>query len=131
MATALRENAITLVAQSLAEDFNVTTTTTLFTVPTGKEFTPFAVSISQCSADLASSTITIGQSGALTDFLNTQTLSGLNAAQAAGWLMPVPNATTVKIVTYQAGDVVQMDHVAAAGGAATADVKLWGFLNDA
>ncbi len=122
---------ISLISQVLGEDFNVTTDTALYTVPTGKEFTPFAVCISKASADLASSTITLGQSGAKTDFLNTQTLSGCNAAGDAIWLMPAPNATPVGIVTYTAGEVFTMDHVAAAGGAATADVSVFGFLNDA
>lgn len=131
MATDLKELGITLISQVLADDFNVTTDTTLYTVPVAKEFTPFAVCISNASADLASSTITLGQSGAKTDFLNTQTLSGIDAAGDAGWLMPIPNATTVGIVTYSAGEVFTLDHVAAAGGAATADVSVFGFLNDA
>ncbi len=122
---------LSLIAQVLGEDFNVTSDTALYTVPTGKEFTPFAVCISKASADLASSTVTLGQSGAKTDFLNTQTLSGCNAAGDAIWLMPVPNATPVGIVTYTAGEVFTLDHVAAAGGAATADVSVFGFLNDA
>ncbi len=127
----LKYNAISLIAQVLGEDFNVTTDTALYTVPTGKEFTPFAVCISKASGDLASSTVTLGQSGTKTDFLNTQILSGCNAAGDAIWLMPVPNATPVGIVTYTEGEVFTMDHVAAAGGAATADVSVFGFLNDA
>lgn len=127
----LKEKAIGLIAQVLADDFNVTTDTSLYTVQTGDEFTPFAVCISNASADLASSTVTLGQSGAKTDFLNTQTLSGCNAAGDAIWLMPVPNATPVGIVTYTAGEVFTLDHVAAAGGAATADVSVFGFLNNA
>ncbi|KKL28572.1 hypothetical protein LCGC14_2373820, partial [marine sediment metagenome] len=46
------ENGIGLVAQVLAEDFNVTSTTNLYTVPTGKEFTPFAVLISKSSGSM-------------------------------------------------------------------------------
>ena len=130
MADAKLKN-ISLIAQTLGEDFNVTTDTALYTVPTGKEFTPFAVCISNASADLASSTVTFGQSGTKTDFLNTQTLSGCNAAGDAVWCMVVPNATPVGLVTYTAGEIFTMDHVAAAGGAATADVSTFGFLTDA
>lgn len=126
-----KEKTIALIAQVLADDFNVTSDTTLFTVPPGKEFTPFAVCISNASADLASSTVTLGQSGAKTDFLGTQTLSGINAAGDAGWLMPIPAATTVGIVTYTAGEVFVIDHVAAAGGGATADISVFGFLTTA
>ena len=42
---------ISLIAQVLGEYFNVTTDTALYTVPTGKEFTPFAVCISKASAE--------------------------------------------------------------------------------
>ena len=127
----LKEKSISLIAQSLGVDFNLTTDLSLYTVPTGKEFTPHSVCISAASADLASSTVTFGQSGAKTDFLGTQTLSGVNAAGDACWCLPVPNATPVGIVTYTAGEVFTMDRVAAAGGAATADVSVFGFLNDA
>ena len=127
----LKQKSIALIAQTLGDDFDVTTDTSLFTVPTGKEMTPFAVCISNASADLASATVTLGQSGAKTDFLNTQTLINCNAAGDAIWLMPVPNATPVGIVTYTAGEVFTMDHVVAAGSAATADVSTFGFLTDA
>ena len=127
----LNENALTLIAQDDAVDFNLTTDLTLFTVPVGKEFTPFAICISKASGDLASSVVSFGQSTAKTDFLGNQTLSGVNAAGDACWCMPVPNATPVGIVTYTAGEVFTMDRVTAAGGAATADVSVFGFLNDA
>lgn len=127
----LNENALTLIAQDDAVDFNLTTDLTLFTVPVGKEFTPFAICISKASGDLASSVVSFGQSGTKTDFLGNQTLSGVNAAGDACWCMPVPNATPVGIVTYTAGEVFVMDRVTAAGGAATADVSVFGFLNDA
>jgi hypothetical protein len=127
----LKESGIALVAQTLGVDFNLTTDLALYTVPTAKEFTPFAVCISKASADLASSVVSFGQSGAKTDFLGNQTLSGCNAAGDAVWCMPVPNATPVGIVTYTAGEIFTMDRVTAAGGAATADVSVFGFLNDA
>lgn len=127
----LNENAITCVAQDDAVDFNLTTDLALYTVPTGKEFTPFAVCISKASGDLSSSVVSFGQSGAKTDFLGNQTLSGVNAAGDACWCMPVPAATPVGIVTYTAAEIFTMDRVTAAGGAATADVSVFGFLNDA
>ncbi len=126
------ENGIGLVAQVLAEDFNVTSTTNLYTVPTGKEFTPFAVLISKSSGSMTTATVSLGQTGALTDFLATQTLTGINAAGDAAWLRPPGHATVpVGIVTYTAGEIFAMDHVAAQGGAMTADVSVFGFLNDA
>lgn len=122
---------ISRIAQLMAQDFNLDTDLALYTVPTGKEFTPFAVCISKASGDLAASVVSFGQSGAKTDFLGNQTLSGVNAAGDACWCMPVPNATPVGIVTYTAGEIFTMDRVTAAGVAATADISVFGFLNDA
>lgn len=128
----LNHSCIAMVAQVLAEDFNVTSTTNLFTVPTGKEFTPFAVCISKASASMTTATASFGQTGALTDFLGTQTLTGANAAGDAIWCAPLMSgATPAGIVTYTAGEIFAMDHVAAEGGALTADVSVFGFLNDA
>ena len=128
----LKEKGITLIAQVLGEDFNVTSDTNLYTVPVGKEFTPFAVCISKVSTSLTTATCSFGQSTAKTDFLGTQTLTGANAAGDAIWMMPTADgATPVGIVTYTAGEIFVIDHVAAQGGAATADVSVFGFLNDA
>ena len=127
----LKEKGITLIAQVLGEDFNITSTTNLFTVPVGKEFTPFAVCISTVSTSLTTATASFGQTGALTDFLGTQTLNGANAAGDAIWMTPTTDgATPVGIVTYTAGEIFAIDHVVAQGGAATADVSVFGFLND-
>jgi hypothetical protein len=121
-----------MVAQVLAEDFNVTTDTNLFTVPLNKEFTPFAVCISNSSGSMTTATCSFGQSGAKTDFLAAQTLTGLNAAGDAVWCSPAHHATVpVGIVTYTAGEIFVIDHVVAQGAAMTADVSVFGFLNDA
>lgn len=128
----LRENSISLISQNLGEDFNVTSDTNLFTVPPGKEFTPFAVCISNASASMTTATCSFGQSGAKTDFLATQTLTGANAAGDSLWCRPPGHATVpVGIVTYTAGEIFVIDHVVAEGGALTADVSVFGFLNDA
>lgn len=128
----LKEKGISLISQTLGEDFNITSTTNLFTVPVGKEFTPFAVCISKVSTSLTTATVSFGQTGALTDFLGTQTLTGANAAGDAIWCAPtMDGATPTGIVTYTAGEIFAMDHVVAQGGAATADVSVFGFLNDA
>jgi hypothetical protein len=127
----MKEKGITLIAQLLAQDFNLDTDLTLYTVPVGKEFTPFAICISSASGDLSASVVSFGQSTAKTDFLGNQTLSGVNAAGDACWCLPVPNATPVGIVTYTAGEIFVMDRVTAAGVAATADISVFGFINDA
>ena len=130
--SSLDHSSIALVAQSLAEDFNVTTDTNLLIVKVGKEFTPFAICISNASGSMTTATCSFGQSGAKTDFLATQTLSGINAAGDTVWCRPPGHATVpVGIVTYTAGEIFVIDHVVAQGGAMTADVSVFGFLNDA
>ena len=127
----LNENTLSLVAQDDAVDFNLTSDLSLYTVPVGKEFTPFAVAITKASGDFSAAVVSFGQSAAKTDFLGNQTLSGVNAVGDACWCMPIPSATPVGVVTYTAGEVFTMDRVTAAGGAATGDVSVFGFLNDA
>jgi len=100
--------------------------TTLYTVPAGFTAVIDHVDII-VGADAGASTLTIGRSTALTDFLNTQTITALNAANAKGELRPVPSATVPKQVTYAAGVVIQAD-VTAANGGATNYVHLFGYL---
>jgi len=100
--------------------------TTLYTVPVGKTLVISKV-IVVASADMTTTTLTIGRSTALTDFLNTQTMSALNAAGATGILMPIPNATTVKCVNYAAGIIVQVN-ITATGGGTTHKFLLYGTL---
>jgi len=100
--------------------------TTLYTVPTGYKAVIDHVDVI-AGADAGASTVTVGRSTALTDFLGTQTLSNLDAAEDKVELRPVPNATPVKQKAYAAGVVIQMDVTSAAGGA-TNTVILWGYL---
>jgi len=105
------------------------TSQTIYTVPAGYKCVLDHVRIRNLSATAASCTVTVGKVGALTDFLNTQTLSGLNAAKATGILCPVPNATTVKGIEYDAGDVLKIDVAIAAGSACTATIEFWGQIH--
>ena len=126
----LKEKGIALVSQTLAQSLAAVTSVALYIVPTGKEFTPFAVCISKISATITTATVTFGQVGALTDFLPTQTLTNITTAGASVWLMPIPFATpALEIITYTAGEVFTMDITAA--DAATADISVFGFINDA
>lgn len=105
--------------------------TTIYTVPTGKKCVLDHVRIRNISANCTSATCTIGQTGALTDFLGTQTLSGLNAAASTGILRPLPNATTVKGIEYVAGNTLVFRVVAAAGVTCTATVEFFGTIDTA
>ena len=103
--------------------------TTLYTVPTGYRCVLSHVDVI-AGADASTSTVTIGQSTALTDFLGTQTLSNLDAQYDKVTLMPIPAATPVKQKSYAAGTVIQMD-VTTANGGATNTVNLFGYLYEA
>lgn len=129
--TELNENALTRVASVTGVDLNAVATTNLYTVPAGKKFVPHSVVIHTVSADCDLAVATFGQTGAKTDFLAAQTLSGIDAAGTAGILQPVPNATTVGIVEYTAAEIFCIDVTTAAGGACTATVSVFGYLLDA
>ena len=90
--------------------------TTLFTVPTGMRLIIDKVDI-VAAADCGTTTCTIGKVGALTDFLGTQTLSGLDAQYDVASLRVIPNATPVVKKSYAAGTVIQIDVGAHAGAA--------------
>jgi len=128
---ALNENSCALLARVTGVDLNAVAATTLYTVPAGKIFVPHYLVIRELDADAALTVCTFGQVGALTDFLGAQTLSGLNAAAAAGILMPVPNATTVKLIEYTAAEIFQIDVTTAAGGACTCTIEVFGTLKAA
>ena len=100
--------------------------TTLYTVPTGYTAVIDHVDVI-VGADAGASTVTIGRVGALTDFLDTQTITALNADGAKGELRPVPSATVVKQVTYAAGVIIQVN-VTAGNGGATNYMIVWGYL---
>jgi len=121
----LKEKAVSLLSTTTVA-LNANAQTTLFTVPAGKRCV-LDSALLVAGADAGTTTCTIGQVGALTDFLGTQTLSGVNAQYDAAWLQPVPAATPVMRKSYAAGTVIQIDVGANAGGA-TNTVYLFGFL---
>lgn len=127
----LKEKAIALLGSVDSVDLNSAAATTIYTVPAGKKCVLDHVRIRNLSANATNTTVTIGQVGALTDFLNTQTLSGLNAAAATGIMRPVPNATTVKGVEYTASEVLQIDVTVVASIACTATIEFFGTIDNA
>jgi len=132
MSVDLKEKAVMLLGSVDLVNLNDAATSQLvYTVPTGKKCVLDHVRIRNLSATAASCTCTIGQTGALTDFLNTQTLSALNAAGATGKLTPVPHATTPKAIEYAAGTNLYFDVVVAAGSACTATIEFFGTIDDA
>jgi hypothetical protein len=100
--------------------------TTLYTVPAGKRCV-LSAALVIAAADCGSTDFTIGQVGALTDFLGTQQTDNLDAQYDAAWFKPVPAAIPAKIKSYAAATVIQID-VANNAGAAGNTVYLFGFL---
>ena len=107
--------------------FNANGATTLYTVPVGKTCVlTKAVVIAGADAG-ATTTLSIGQVGALTDFLAAHTLSNLDAANDVVIMTPVSATTPLKNKAYAAGIVIQCN-VATQSGGATNTVKLFGVL---
>lgn len=128
----LKAKAVALLGSEDEVDLNDdASSTTIYTVPTGMKCVLDHVRIRNISANCTSATCTVGQTGALTDFLGTQTLSGLNAAASTGILRPLPNATTVKGIEYTAGETLVFRVVAAAGVTCTATVEFFGTIDTA
>ena len=100
--------------------------TTLYTVPTGYTAVIDHVDVIG-GASAGDAVCTIGRSTALTDFLDTQTLSGIAADGDKIELRPVSNATAVKQKTYAAGVIIQTNVTATSGGA-TNYMIVWGYL---
>ncbi|MCK4498973.1 hypothetical protein KAU11_00575 [Candidatus Babeliales bacterium] len=123
----LTENALTKVSATTVA-FNAVAATTLYTTPPGKLFIPI-LAIVRSGADAGETDVTFGRVGALTDWLGTIALDNLDADGDQVLIMPVPAATPVKLKTYAAGIVFQID-VTVANGGATNKVDLFGFLID-
>lgn len=121
----LKEKAISLLSEATVS-FGADGQTNLFTVPAGKRCVLHGALV-VAAADAGTTTISVGQVGALTDFLGAQTLGNLDAQYDAAWLMPVPSATPAKIKSYPAGTVIQAD-VGSHAGSAGNQVYLFGVL---
>lgn len=122
----LKEKAAALLSTttiSFAADAN----TTLYTVPTGKRCVlSHAIVVAGADAG-ATTTLSIGQSGATTDFVPANTLSNLDAQYDAVKIQPIPNTTPLKNKSYAAATVIQ-GTVATNSGGATNTLYLFGFL---
>jgi len=125
MSVDIKDRTIYQLSEVVTVSLAAAANTTLYTVPTGYA-TVLCYADIIAGSDAGASTVTIGRSTALTDFLDTQTLSNLDADGDVVRLMPVPNATPVKQKSYAAGTIIQMAVTSAAGGA-TNYVALWGY----
>lgn len=101
--------------------------TTLYTVPTGYRCILDHAKVVAGADAGATTTISIGQNGAETDFIPANTLSNLDAEYDAVILKPIPNTTPLKNKSYAGGTVIQAE-VASQSGGATNTVFLYGIL---
>ena len=125
---ALNENAAALLGTTtVTTNLSATGATTLFTVPTGKTCVLSEAWLKAGGDVGASLAVTIGQVGALTDFVGTTNGDNLDAANDVILIAPVPSATPATNKAYAAGTVLQIN-VAVAGNAVAGTVYLFGFL---
>lgn len=132
--TVLNKSVVSMLGSVDSVDLGTAAATTLYTVPIGMKCTLDHIRIRNVSGDCKLAVVTVGQVGALTDFLGSQTLSTLNAAAATGMCRPIPHGTIVKGIEYTAGEIIQIDVATASGdgaGTPTATVELHGMLDDA
>jgi len=109
------ENNICLLA-IVTVDHSVATVTILHTVPSGFRAILDHVKI-EAAGDEADTDITIGQVGALTDFIGTTQLDNLDAQYDAVKVQPIQADPPVKQKSYAAGTVIQVDVTVANGNA--------------
>lgn len=107
-------------------DFSAVAATTLYTTPKGMIFIP-TMAIIRAGADAGATDVTFGRVGALTDWLGTTQLDNLDADGDQVLVMPVPQDPPLKLKTYAADVVFQID-VTVANGGATNYVDLFGYL---
>ena len=119
-----------LVAPVAVADLSSEIQTTLYTVPIAKTCLLDHAKIRVAGDVGANLVLTIGQVGALTDFVGTTNGDNLDAAGDAIRMAPVPSATPDTEKEYTAGEIIQID-VATAGNAVAATVYLYGTEDDA
>jgi len=124
--TGLITGALTLLSATTVS-FAADGDTTLYTVPAGNRCVlTHAIVVAAADAG-ATTTISIGQDTAETDFIPANTLSNLDAQYDAVVVMPIPNTTPLKNKSYAAATVIQAQ-VATQSGAAGNTVYLFGIL---
>ncbi len=127
----LKESCDGLLSVTTIADLSSETQTALYTVPTGYTLILTKGYLVSDEGDVgASLVVTIGQNGAVTDFVGTTNGDNLDAAEDVILMAPVPSATPAKLKRYTAGTVIELD-VATAGNGVTGELLLYGTLQAA
>ena len=125
-----KEKTIALLSTTAIADLSSEVATTLYTVPISKTCI-LSHAMLRVAGDVgAALVVTIGQVGALTDFVDSTNGDNLDAAGDVIRLAPVPSATPATEKEYTAGEIIQID-VATAGNAVAGTVYLYGTEDDA
>lgn len=110
---------------TVTTNLSTTGVTTIYTVPIGKTcILHFAYLTAGGNVD-ANLAFTIGQVGALTDFVGTTNGDNLDAANDCILIAPVPSATPSTQKQYTAGEIIQIN-IAVGGNAVSGIVDLYG-----
>jgi hypothetical protein len=129
MAKALKEVAVSLLSTTLV-DFSADGDTPLYTVPAGKRLVlSHAVIVAKDDAG-ATTSITIGQTGATNDFMTITVLSNLDALNDSVTLRPIPAEPPLQNKSYPATTVIKAT-IATNSGVADNTLMLFGTLYDA
>lgn len=126
----LKETCDSLLSITAISDLSSETQTTLYTVPTGMTLILTFAKLRVAGDVGASGVVTIGQNGAVTDFVGTTNLDNLNASGDVILIAPVPSATPEINKEYTAGEVIELD-VATAGNGVAGTLYLYGTLDNA
>lgn len=120
-------NALSLLSSTAIADLSSEIQTALYTVPENTKLI-LDKGYLETAGDVGASGVgTIGQNGAVTDFVGTTNLDNLDADEDCVLFAPVPSATPAKQKIYAAGTVIEFD-VATAGNAVAGMMYLFGFL---
>lgn len=122
----LNEDASTLLSTTDVA-FNSDADTDIYTVPVSKRCTlSHAIIVAGANAG-ATTTISMGQNTAETDFIPNNILSNLDAQFDTVIVKPIPATTPLKNKSYAAGIVIQA-RIGSQSGGATNTVYLYGML---
>jgi hypothetical protein len=126
----LKESGIALLSTTTIADLSGVAATTLYTVPIGKT-SILSHAMLKVAGDIGVNlAFTIGQVGALTDFVGTTNGDNLDAAGDTIRVAPVPSATPATEKEYTAGEIIQVN-VAVGGNAVAGTLYLFGTEDDA
>jgi len=112
---------------AITTDLSTVGQTTFYTVPPNNACIPFAGFLKADGDVGANLEFTMGQVGALTDFIGTTNGDNLDADEDGIWILPIPSATPAKVKVYPAGTVLQFD-LTVAGNAVAGRLFFWGML---